>query len=152
MTKKRLALISILVIILTSMMTAMVYAYDMPWGVHGPGKGYYRTDAGYWRGDVWVHFDENGGNWDPQGVKEVGIEGLNPEGGTAWYSMNLVYDIKVKKNKMTVTGDFGDDWPLQGCSFTYEANFKSMRWRLHGDGFNFQGTIADLFWEMPPYP
>jgi hypothetical protein len=105
-------------------------------GVHGPGFGYYYVGDVKWSGVVWAHYDEAGSPYDPQGVWEVGIEGL-PE---LWYTMCIVDRAECKQHVLVAEGTFLDE-PLLGLDFTYVADLTSNRWMLEGEVFYFTGFI-----------
>jgi len=108
--------------------------FPVPQG--GPGFGYYFVDDVKWSGVVWTHYDEMGSPFDPQGVWEVGIEGL-PE---LWYTMCIVDSAEYKQHVLVAEGTFLDA-PLQGLDFTYTVDLTSDRWTLEGEGFYFTGFI-----------
>jgi len=116
---------------------------QFPYELHGPGKGKIKNDQ-EWSGEVWAHYDYN----ENFGVWEVGIEGLTEDGGTAWYSFELVTNEVFKNNKLVTSAIFMDA-PFNGEEFTYEANLNSMHWTITGEGFHFSGTIVDYSFREP---
>jgi len=133
--------VGLMALILANAFTcAFALANTAPHDIHGPGYGFYRVSGEYWEGPVWAHYDENGGNWDPQGIWEVGVEGLP---SWQWYTMGFVEFEHFSGPVMMAKGTFelDDEWPLQGLQFTYVANLKTMKWILIGPGFHFKGDI-----------
>lgn len=122
-----------------------------PPNIHGPGEGFYRTSECNWRGEVWAHNDESGCPDNPQGIWEVGVEGIL-DGEPQWYTMGFVDSEEFRNDKFVVSGTFEvvEEWPLSDLSFT--ANLKKMTWKLKGEGFDFKGDIEALNVPCPGSP